>query len=77
MYSRFSKMFNVNYGTQEGIEKGKYHAYTDSTKYGLNDSYNKPVQHNYSRLFESQFFQKIKTPEQAKVVQNTVANEAR
>jgi hypothetical protein len=79
MYSRFSKIFNVNYGTQQGMEKGAYHTYTDDTKFMINDDsyYKKNLENNYSKLFESQFFSKIKTPEQTKVVQNTIANESR
>ena len=78
MYSRFSKMFTVNYGTQQGLEKGAYHTYTDDTKFTPPESYyDKKLENNYSKLFDSQFFSKIKSPEQAKVVQNSVANDGR
>jgi hypothetical protein len=35
------------------------------------------VDRSFSKLFESQFFEKIKTPEQAKVVQQTIAKDGR
>ena len=79
MYARFlTKTNDKEYGTQRGMESGKYHMYTEDKKYMLDESFcKKEIKSNYSRLFESQFFQKIKVPEQAKVVQNTIANDGR
>ena len=66
------------YGTLQGIEDGLYQASTDRTRYTPDESlYNKKVDRKFSKLFESQFFEKIKTPEQTKVVQQTIAKEGR
>ena len=71
-------MFKRNYGTQQSLEDGRFAIISDDTKYTPSDTlYNKPNVHKYSKLFESQFFNTIKTPEQAKVVQQTVANDGR
>lgn len=87
MYSRFtnanyyaSQFHNNyrNYGTQKGLEDGLYQIKADRTRYTPEESlYEKTPARNFSKLFESQFFEKIKTPEQAKVVQQTIAKEGR
>jgi len=82
MYSRFtnanSPFRTVTYGTQRGIEEGAYHIYTDRARYTpIETMYGKIPERNFSKLFESQFFDKIKTPEQAKVVQRTISEEGR
>jgi len=52
--------------------------YTDRTRYTpIEATYDKVPQRNFSKLFESQFFEKIKTPEQTKVVQQTAAEDGR
>lgn len=66
------------YGTQRGLEEGKYKIYTDSTKYTPDEAlYKQSVERNFSKLFESQFYKTIKTPEQAKLIQQSVANDGR
>jgi hypothetical protein len=70
--------FHRHYGTLQGIEDGLYQASIDRTRYTPDESlYNKKVDRSFSKLFESQFFEKIKTPEQTKVVQQTVSKEGR
>lgn len=71
-------MLSARYGTQKGLENGQYHMYTDRARYTPSETmYDKVPQRNFSKLFESQFFEKIKTPEQTKVVQQTIAEEGR
>lgn len=69
---------NSRHGTLKGLEEGAYHIYTDRARYTPAEAiYDKTPHRNFSKLFESQFFEKIKTPEQAKVVQQTISREGR
>jgi len=70
--------FHRQYGTLQSIEDGLHQTSIDRTRYTPDESlYNKKVDRSFSKLFESQFFEKIKTPEQAKVVQQTIAKDGR
>ena len=67
-----------NYTTLEQLKAGNNYTQLDDKKYVISKVvYNMDVKRHPEVEFESQFFDKIKVPEQANVVQRPIAKDGR
>ena len=60
------------------LNEAQHYCKTDRTKFVISNSvYNEKIQHPHKLKLESQFFDKIKVPEQGHVIQRPIAKDGR
>jgi hypothetical protein len=66
------------YSKLSDLYMGNNYLRTDNKKFVVSpDIYNKEIVNSYKKDFETQFFDKIKVPEQAKFIQRPIAKDGR